>query len=228
MISLSKCDILKLHEAQKHQNVNTHLLHLYNPQNIGNKKNRDLEEFPLVYDSKLYKFITYVKEYKSKLGSNVAIIEKFDKHFLSCSPQYVLGHYLMGDTGVNRYYQEFQTKLGDISHISGSFALGNMLTPNLDYTMWIRSEDLQLHRIFVGQVFLTVSQMRQLISQSPYRKHQILGFSDVTTPSNFEKLVNEENAAQFFDFIPFLRNHSKTVLEKDMVYITEKIVYCKT
>ena len=225
MTSLSTTDIIQLLEEQKRQNVNTELLHLYNPKNDGTG-NKNLDEFPLVYDSKSYKFVVYIKEYKSKLGSNIVIIEKYDKHCLSYAPQYILGHYLMGDTSVNRYYQEFQQKLGSIGQASASFSLGNMVTPNLDYTMWIRSEDLQLNRIFVGQVYLAVSQMRQLISQSPYRAHQILGFNDVTTPSSFETLVNLENAAQFFDFIPFLRNPQK-VLEKDMVYITEKIVYCK-
>ncbi|KAF7682663.1 hypothetical protein TCON_2119 [Astathelohania contejeani] len=223
MNRLSSTDIFKLLEEQKRQNINTHLIYLCNRKDIGT----DLEEFPLVYDTKVYKFIVYINEYQPKLGSSIAIIESshYNKQCLSFAPQYILDHYLMGNDNINKYYYQFQQKLGDSDGRETIFALGNMVTPNLDYTMWIREEDLQLTRIFVGQVSLTVSQMRQLINQSPYRLHQLKGFNDVTTPVQFQELINMKDAAQLFDFIPFLR--SPHILEKAMVYITQKIIYCE-
>lgn len=222
-------NLLHLIELKKIENTNNQLLRLYKSVQNNNNNDNNLDELPLIYDTKNYKFLIYINVYIPSLNSEIVILESTHKNkkLINFSPQYILKQYL---TGTNNYannntnmYDQFKKRLGKEEETV--FTLANMVTPNLDYTMWIRYNDLQLEGILKSVIYLTVAQMRTFISQSPYKNHQSKGISDVTTPQDFETLVNMENAAQFFDFVPFLQHLN--ILKTNRVYVTYKIKLCQ-
>lgn len=126
--------------------------------------------------------------------------------FPNLSPQQIYYGYLQGDHNMIKYKDVFLYKNKNID-------LFHMVTPNMTRKIWYYEKDLVIKRLLKVYCRMNIREMQLLLKNSFIPK---ICFSpsiyNINDPNDFVKAINDldDKDKQIFNFIPFLRNYSKT------------------
>lgn len=214
--------------ARKIRGLNNKLLTLQ-----GENKNCIDIDLPFKLDTNQHLFEIHMRVFQQKQHSRY-LVHSLDTE----SPQNVLLRYLSsGDNDSNAAiaYNRVRQLFGDKDVTT---YLAEMITPNTDRSKWIFSWDLEWVGFQIVPVFLTVAQMRHMISVSPCKVHMYSGaVSNITTPGQFIDAVNRisQNAdksnisrlrqpVSFLNFSPVMEYDH---LDPQRIYIPDSVIHCQ-
>lgn len=217
---------------RKIQGLNSKLLTLQQP----TTQLVDVDDLPFQLDTHQHLFEIHMWVFRQRQNSRY-LVHSLDTE----SPQNVLRRYLSygaDDSDAAMAYNRVCQLFGDKDVTS---YLAEMVTPNTDRSKWIFSWDLEWVGLQVVPVFLTVAQMRRMISISPCKAHMYASaVSAITTPDEFVTTVNSGNnnnnkeyinnvsrfrqPVSFLNFSPMMENYH---LDPTKIYVPKSVKYCQ-
>ena len=208
-------------EIRKFQSINAKLTELYELKNKKDNNNNKNEEDVEMLEEK--------NEYLGKYFLiQIHLFELYPREDSRClinqptSPHEMLLGVLKGVHKYKEYYR-FNKEMFN--------GIGNYVTPNLNKRVWFWEKDLVEKSLLTVYARMNTTDMTKMLSRCPIPG---VKFSRpnwrVNTPQDFEKTVNSLDSEKMksLDFIPYLRDRSKTQINSFCVYrLAGKIKLCE-
>ena len=133
------------------------------------------------------------------------------------SPQDVYMQYIKG----NLNYKNVMTNYRDIFLFYTNRDLYNMVTPNIDKSIWYIETDLKVKRILILYCHMNLNEMSNMLRNIPIPSICLTPSKfKVDDPHSFIKIVNDldKEEKKCFNFIPYLRRTSRCKILNSAVY----------
>ena len=143
-----------------------------------------------------------------------------NKMFANFCPQYILIKCLIGNVDHNNIMTNYRDL---ILYQTNNIDLFNMVTPNLDKSIWYLEKELKTRRFLKLYCKMNLINMTDMLKYCPIPNICLSSCQfNISDPQEFVDIINnlDSNQKKCLDFIPYLRKLSqKTVIENAVYYL---------